>query len=78
MHTAYIYRAAVDTRNFSFEAFARNEAEARICLVNALHAHADQYDLDTSFVDSVIPEVEVQKIKLNSGYRDHTILIREG
>lgn len=71
---ATIARAWVDTRHFSFEAYAANRKEAREALKAGLMHHAASHQCAADFVDEAMSDATVEAFVLGAAYRDHEII----
>ena len=63
-----IYKAWYDSRNFSFEAFSKNERSAKAALLWGLRKHGQQYNCEPRWWYQ--DDVCVMEYKLNEPYRD--------
>lgn len=63
-----IYKAWYDSRNFSFEAFALNERDAKAALLRGLRLHGKQYNCEPNWWYK--DDVCVLEHELNTPYRD--------
>jgi hypothetical protein len=74
-----MYKAQLDSWNFSFEAYAENEALAKEHLKKGLKAHAKQYGLANDWWHEYQGDIYAIEIKLgspsfNSCYRDNELV----
>jgi len=69
-----LYKATLETRNFSFEAYGTTEGEARLALYSGLNVHAAQYSVTASNVRDLKVDVEVRAIEVGKCYRDREVL----
>jgi hypothetical protein len=69
-----IFRAHTDSRFFSFEAYASQEAAATVALIEALESHGRQYGLDEKWWEGHL-EPEVHGFEVGRGYRDGSPLL---
>jgi hypothetical protein len=70
-----IYRAYYDSRNFSFEAYSKNDDTAIETVLEALRIHTEQCDLEPNwFMFGDQHGIEVDEYKLNTPYRDRSIV----
>lgn len=67
-----IYRASVDTRNFSFEAYGHTRSSALVCLRQGLFKHAVKSIIHPAkaWVDEVAGDATVTIYKFGEVYRD--------
>jgi hypothetical protein len=66
-----LYLAKGESRNFSFQALAETEKEARAALNKALTKHGKQYQIGPNWwKDATLIDIYTEEIKLNVGYRD--------
>ena len=66
-----IYRAYYDSRNFSFEAYSKSEAQARAKCLEALQLHTKQLDLEPDwFMFGNVDGIECDDYDLDTPYRD--------
>ena len=66
-----LYLAKGESRNFSFQALAQTEKEARAALHKTLTKHGKQYQISPNWwKDESLIDIYVEEIKLNQGYRD--------
>lgn len=79
-HPPILYRAAFESRSFSFEAYGESEAEAHATMARTLRAHAREYGLERSWArDMLDPDagnVNVYPIAAGHGYRDSERITR--
>jgi hypothetical protein len=69
--TTTVYRAALDTRNFEFEAYGETDEAARHALAEGLERHVAQYRLDgPAFREEVADDIVVRLVELGRAYRD--------
>lgn len=66
------YRAHVDTRSFSFEAYGHSRSSSLVCLREGLFKHAVKYNIEPArqWVDEVSADANVTMYKLGVAYRD--------
>jgi len=70
-----IYRAYYDSRNFSFQAFSRSKESAKFHLLQGLHEHTKQYNLEPDwYLYDGREDIYFQEITLDTPYRDGDIL----
>ena len=70
-----IYRAYYDSRNFSFEAYSKSEAQARAKCLEALQLHTKQLNLEPSwFMFGDVDGIECDDYDLDTPYRDRSEL----
>lgn len=70
-----MFKASLETKNFSFEGYGTSEQAARTALFRGLHRHADQCKIDGDvFVKDYIDDIQVQPIRLGVGYRDGALI----
>ena len=70
-----IYRAYYDSRNFSFEAYSKSEAQARAKCLEALQLHTKQLNLEPDwFMFGEVDGIECDDYQLDSPYRDRSKL----
>lgn len=68
-------RMSLDTRHFSFEAFAETEEACRELFLTGLQAHKRAYPgAADDFVESCMEDASIMPIKLGQFYRDCTAL----
>ena len=67
--------ASFESRNFSFEAYGRNEGEAREAFAKGLAEHKRQCGVDDGWVAEVLEELEVRRVVLGVLYRDREPLV---
>lgn len=67
-----LYRASVDTRNFTFEAFGHSRSSALVCLRQGLFKHAVKFVINPakSWVDEVAGDAIVTMYTFGEAYRD--------
>lgn len=70
MATITIHRAALCTRNFTFEAFGATHVQAGAALLKGLLAHGKQYRLRAGWYEQDIPSIERTSFALGAAYRD--------
>jgi hypothetical protein len=61
-------RATLDTRNFCFEAYGQNRADACAVLIEGLNRHATAYQLPVDWFCS--DDIEYLEIQIGRAYRD--------
>jgi hypothetical protein len=70
-----IWRAAYDSRHFSFEAYAFTKEAAINELITGLRLHARQYDLEPDWWEdqrvAAEDQFDVREYELGVAYRDH-------
>jgi len=67
-----LHLASLESRNFTFKAFGETKKQARQTLIDGLHIHAQQYDIDRNWwVDYGIYYEEVEA---GTAYRDSEAL----
>ena len=70
-----IYRAYYDSRNFSFEAYSKSEAQARAKCLEALQLHTKQLNLEPDwFMFGDVDGIECDQYDLDTPYRDRSEL----
>jgi hypothetical protein len=70
-----IYRAYYDSRNFSFEAYSKSEAQARAKCLEALQLHTKQLNLEPDwFMFGDVDGIECDDYDLDTPYRDRSKL----
>ena len=70
-----IYRAYYDSRNFSFEAYSKSEAQARAKCLEALQLHTKQLNLESDwFMFGDVDGIECDQYQLDIPYRDRSAL----
>lgn len=68
-----IYRAYYDSRNFSFEAYSKSEAQARAKCLEALQLHTKQLNLEPDwFMFGDVDGIECDSYDLDTPYRDRS------
>ena len=68
-----IYRAYYDSRNFSFEAYSKSEAQARAKCLEALQLHTKQLNLEPDwFMFGDVDGIECDAFELDTPYRDRS------
>ena len=68
-----IYRAYYDSRNFSFEAYSKTEAQARAKCLEALQLHTKQLNLEPDwFMFGDVDGIECDQYQLDTPYRDRS------
>lgn len=68
-----IYRAYYDSRNFSFEAYSKSEAQARAKCLEALQLHTKQLNLEPDwFMFGDVDGIECDQYQLDTPYRDRS------
>lgn len=66
-----IYRAKLETRNFSFESFGSTQSIAITAMTNGMKKHAAQHRIsEGQFLADYMDDVEIQPIFLGACYRD--------
>ena len=63
-----IYKATLETRNFSFEAVGYDERHAKQSLIDGLNNHRRQYNLAFDWYS--LDEICIQELKIGVTYRD--------
>jgi hypothetical protein len=71
-----IFKASLETRNFSFEAYGYSEVEAHYIMRQVWAKHRRQLGATDTWAD-VEESVNVQEIIVNAGYRDGTLIHRQ-
>lgn len=66
-----VFRAAMLTEHFSFEAYGRTQASAKSALIDVLKAHGLQNGLKASWW-RMHYDLEIDEFKLGVGYRDRS------
>lgn len=69
-----IYRARLETRSFTFEAFATDKAEAWGNLVQALNRHGKSRRLPEGWMTDCIGDIQVEPLTLGVAYRDGELI----
>lgn len=72
---ATIWRASLDTRHFSFEAFAPTRGEAQLALEAGFVKHAAAYRLALDWWYEDKDGIELNQIELGEAYRDRQLLL---
>jgi hypothetical protein len=67
------YRANYESTNFSFEAYASTQDDAKKQMVKGLKTHTKQYKLLNNdwWIED---DIGVNEVELNKSYRDHSEL----
>lgn len=65
-----LFRAYVDSSNFSFEAYGHGRKGAQANLAQAIRKHASQTGADTDWVNDAIADIVVYEIDSSHAYRD--------
>lgn len=65
-----IWRAHVDSPNFSFEAYAFEQQGARDCLIDGLRKHAKKYKASDSWLADAAADIIVMPFSLGPAYCD--------
>jgi hypothetical protein len=65
-----LWQATLDTRNFHFEAFAADKADAWSALFQALVRHGKHYGLPEDWISEYLDAIEYRAVTLGSAYRD--------
>lgn len=63
-----IYRASLDSRHYTFEAYGESVIDAENALLDGLSKHAKQYSLASNWFEKT--DIEVTGFYLGVGYRD--------
>ena len=71
-----IFKAELETRNFSFEAYGYSEVEAIYIMRQVWAKHRRQLGATDTWQD-VEGDINVREIIVNAGYRDGTIVHRK-
>jgi hypothetical protein len=70
-----IYHAYYDSRNFSFEAYSKTEAQARAKCLEALQRHTKQLNLEPDwFMFDDVDGIECDSYELDTPYRDRSVI----
>jgi len=70
-----MWKAKLDTWNFSFEAYSGTEAQARAKCLEALQTHTTQCDLEPDwFMFGDVDGIECDSYELDTPYRDRSKL----
>lgn len=64
------FRASLDTRNFSFEAFGTTKGNAEVQLGLTLVKHGLQYKLPIGWHNQYVDDIKVSEFSMGCGYRD--------
>lgn len=69
---ATLHKAAIDTSNFSFEAYGATQEQAREALRAGLTKHSEHYRVSggPEWVDKCMEDVQTLEITLGTCYRD--------
>lgn len=66
-----LFRASIDTRNFTFEAYGFTESHVQDRLREGLHKHAEQYDLSFEWVQEMMAgDISLLPITMGDSFRD--------
>lgn len=67
-----LYRASVDTHNFSFETYGHSSSSALVCLRQGLFKHAEKFAINPAkpWVDEVAADANVTMYTFGEAYRD--------
>lgn len=70
-----LYYAVVETRNFTFDAFGKSDAEARKALGQVIRKHAKQYGIPPDWARELLNDeagnVTVRHVRTGEGYRNN-------
>jgi hypothetical protein len=69
-----IFKAAVETRHFSFEGYGASENEAMEALSAVLRIHETQYPVADGFIENAMADSQLNEIVVGGGYRDSELL----
>ncbi len=69
-----IFKASLETRNFSFEAFGETEDAARLTLVEGFGIHAKQYQLGKDWWHQFSEDIVTMPLVMDACYRDRQVL----
>jgi hypothetical protein len=64
-----IFKASLETRNFSFEAFNVDAASAETSLIEGLEKHAKQYRLQWNWHLAMAGDINVTEVVIGAAYR---------
>jgi hypothetical protein len=70
MATITIWRAALDTNNFHFDATGLSDADALKALREGLEAHARQYRLAADWWRAFHEQISLEMFDVGTAYRD--------
>lgn len=74
-----IFRAELDTRHFSFEAYGTTEENARQLMVITLVRHAVQTGISAAdLIEAMRGSINVYRVAVGQGYRDREPLVDSG
>ena len=67
-----MFKAQVDTRNFSFEAYGLNRIQARATLRAGIRRHAKTYATNPDrLIADISPDIIITEIEAGQCYRDN-------
>ncbi len=73
------YRATLETRNYTFEAFGADGLQAMALLRRALEEHARQTGGDFAYLLECLDDVQPEEFQIGQSYRDgHLFRYRGG
>jgi hypothetical protein len=68
-----IYLATAESRNFSFQAIATTEEDARSLLLRGLQQHGEQFNLEPNWWD-YWADINIQPLTMGEVYRDYQLM----
>jgi hypothetical protein len=68
--TKTLFHASLETRHFSFDAYAFDHAAAWGALVQSLKRHGKQCSLPDNWFGGMLDDSNVTEFKFGKGYRD--------
>jgi len=71
---AGFWKASLETRRFSFEAFGRTEGSAREALAAGLARHGEQYGLEPDWAAEMADDILTCRVALGDCRRDSALL----
>jgi len=66
-----MYKATLETRNFTFEAYGKSQNQALKSLTNGLNDHAQQYELRSDWWHWLRTDIYIKEVVMGSCYRDN-------
>lgn len=68
--TQIMYKAELETRNFSFVAYGLTKQDAETALLKGIKVHCDDYKSEMSYFISIWEDVFYNEFQMNKAYRD--------